>query len=225
MHTVRRAVREQRDGFRPQHAALGATSSIPPGPSSDLMVSLLSLNNSLCQFGVSQDPRGRREVVQATLRLYVKEMLGDGWKASGLQALYDIALLRKLSTMQDCSWPDVDQLCEVKLNEHVGGFKPMCCSALMLHQLPAEDSSNLSLSDLESTASAILTRSQTLFSALLPLPPDPPSSADPVGKGSCLLPHGLPSLDQQFQPAFDLAKPTARFGLLLVGSTTRNSIR
>lgn len=74
------------------------------------------------------------------------------------------------------------------------------------------------LDDLKRNATEALARMQTLLATLLP-PPSPGSLSDAPDKFAALLPYGIPVLGQQFQSAIDLAKPTSRFGLLLVGGT------
>ena len=63
---------------------------------------------------------------------------------------------------------------------------------------------------LERGASAYLARVQVLLAGLLP--------ACEGAKGE-LLRYGTPAVGQEFQPALELAKPGARFGLLLVGGS------
>jgi len=73
-----------------------------------------------------------------------------------------------------------------------------------------------------------LSRSQTLLAPLIH-----PTKASPKGtenghaapktssktKSSSLLALGVPEVEQDYRPAVEIAKPSARFGLLLVGST------
>ncbi|KAJ7808224.1 hypothetical protein B0H14DRAFT_3482501 [Mycena olivaceomarginata] len=65
-----------------------------------------------------------------------------------------------------------------------------------------------------------LARTQTLFAVLLP-PQSPMRPLNSADKFAPLLPWGSPALDQQFQPAVELAKASSRFGLLLVGTSAR----
>lgn len=75
------------------------------------------------------------------------------------------------------------------------------------------------LDDLKQNATEALTRMQTLLATLLPPPSSPALLSDAPDKFAALLPYGIPVLGKQFQSAIDLAKPTSRFGLLLVGGT------
>lgn len=68
--------------------------------------------------------------------------------------------------------------------------------------------------DVDKAALESIIRMQNLLGTLLPHPAIP---SDDAGKSSLLLPYGsLPHSDLQFQPAIEVAKPTPRFGLLLV---------
>ena len=60
-------------------------------------------------------------------------------------------------------------------------------------------------------------RTQILLASLLPQPCSTIPENKP-GKTNSLLYAGLPTVEQQFQSAVDLVKPSPRFGLLLVGS-------
>lgn len=46
------------------------------------------------------------------------------------------------------------------------------------------------------------------------------ATTTPKMNATALLPFGPPKADQDFQPAIETVKPSTRFGLLLVGSTT-----
>lgn len=62
------------------------------------------------------------------------------------------------------------------------------------------------------SASEYLLRSQTLLSILLPASKIPNLDVP-------LLQFGVPAAGQSYNPATDLAKPSPRFGMLLVGQT------
>jgi conserved oligomeric Golgi complex subunit 1 len=75
--------------------------------------------------------------------------------------------------------------------------------------------------DAFNSAVEFVARTQILFAALLPPPPIDTGPVTQAGeKLTVLLPYGIPLVDQQFQPAIQVAKPTSRFGLLLVGHET-----
>ncbi|KAF8078884.1 Vps51/Vps67 domain-containing protein [Lyophyllum atratum] len=194
-HTVSRIVREHRLAFRPIHH-VHKNSLKPSGPSSDLVQSLLSLSNSIQELGVSPDQSRQRSLVQETLTQFIADFTGDGWDWDSVQSLHDVAFLRKLAAAQGEGCSDLSSILEGRLEEN----------------LPAD----LNLEDLHKSATDSLARMQTLFATLLPQHPPIPLS-DSADKFSVLLPFGIPPLDQQFQPAVELAKPTSRFGLLLVG--------
>ena len=86
------------------------------------------------------------------------------------------------------------------------------CHPLLNYFLEASDSTDHE--NIDSCASEYLARSQTLFSGLLP----------PLSKTaleSQLLQFGVPSTGQTYHSALDVAKPSPRFGMLLVGNTDR----
>lgn len=61
-----------------------------------------------------------------------------------------------------------------------------------------------------------MSRLQVLLGIILP---SRPSVSAGEGKTSSLLHLGPPTVDAQYQQAFELVKPSVRFGLLLVGSS------
>ena len=66
-----------------------------------------------------------------------------------------------------------------------------------------------------------LSRMQVVFAPLFP-PPEvqvASSAKETAAKSGALLCYAPPAAEQHFQPALDLVKPSARFGLLLVGSS------
>ena len=66
-----------------------------------------------------------------------------------------------------------------------------------------------------------LSRMQVVFAPLFP-PPEVQavsSSKENVAKSAALLCYAPLTAEQHFQPALDLVKPSARFGLLLVGGS------
>ncbi|KAK7064081.1 hypothetical protein R3P38DRAFT_2492769 [Favolaschia claudopus] len=140
------------------------------------------------------------------LRLFVHEWVGEGWKSSGTQTLCDIALLRRLADLRAPEWEDVCQLLDRKA-EH------------WKEQLQQRNPSLAS--GWNDGAAEYLARTQTLFAALLPPPSPMRIPSGHVDKFAPLLPWGSPALDQQFQSAVELAKPSSRFGLLLVGQSAR----
>ncbi|KAJ7103347.1 hypothetical protein B0H15DRAFT_926631 [Mycena belliarum] len=176
--------------------------SAPSTPSSVLVDSLLTLSNSVQQLGVTGE--GRNTVADKTLRLFITKWVEDGWKQDEAQALRDIAFLRRLADLHTPEWDDVCELLDSKTQQ---------CKEQQ-NAVAAQNGWNDGATD-------YLTRTQTLFAALLPLASPmrtPDKSAD---KFAPLLPWGSPALDQQFQPAVELAKPSSRFGLLLVGTAAR----
>ncbi|KAJ7110035.1 hypothetical protein C8R44DRAFT_986032 [Mycena epipterygia] len=206
-YTVSQIVGQRRAAFRPKSKTLPVASG-PSTPSPDLVASLLTLSSSVQELGVSRS-RGRQDAVaDKTLRLFITEWVGDGWRQDGVQALCDIALLRRLADLRTPQWEDVCQLLDSKAQQ--------CREQLQ------QDSTSLMANGWNDGAADYLARTQTLFAALLPLQ-SPMRAVDhsAADKFAPLLPFGSPALDQKFQPAVELAKPSSRFGLLLVGAAAR----
>ncbi|KAJ7751297.1 Vps51/Vps67 domain-containing protein [Mycena maculata] len=199
-YTVSQIVGQRRAAFRPKSKTL-PSSTIPSTPSSELVESLLTLSNSIQELGVS---RHRGPIADKTLRLFITEWVGDGWKQEGVQALCDIALLRRLADLRTPEWEDLCLLLDSK-------------SQQFREQLQQDTANGWS-----DGAADYLARTQTLFASLLPLQSPMRTLDSSTDKFASLLPFGSPATDQQkFQPAVELAKSSSRFGLLLVGASAR----
>lgn len=188
--------------------------SKPSGPSSDLVQSLLSLSNAIQELGASRNHERQQSLIQVTLYQFITDLTGDEWAENGVQSLYDLAFLWKIAALQGAEWSDLPGILEKRIEDNVSFHNVLPVLLLILHKLPTD----MKQGDLNRSASESLARMQTLFATLLPRHP-PIQLSDMTDKFSALLPYGLPPLDQQFQPAIELAKPTSRFGLLLVGGT------
>ncbi|KAJ7361559.1 Vps51/Vps67 domain-containing protein [Mycena albidolilacea] len=195
-----------------QHRAVRPKSKAPPAdsapstPSADLVESLLILSSSVQDLGFSRSRAGENTEASKTLRLFINQWVGDGWKQTGRQALCDMAFLRRLADLRTPEWQDVCQLLDSKAQRY-------------REQLQQESTSPLA-NGWNDGAADYLARTQTLFAALLP-PQSPTRPLNSADKFAPLLPWGSPALDQQFQPAVELAKASSRFGLLLVGTSAR----
>ncbi|KAJ6520000.1 Vps51/Vps67 domain-containing protein [Mycena sanguinolenta] len=201
-YTVSRIVDQHRTVLRTVKSP--PAKSAPPTPSSSLVESLLSLSSSVQELGFSRSKGGQTSEAGNTLRLFINEWVGEGWKQDGKQALCDIAFLRRLADLHTPEWKDECQLLDSKAQQ----FR---------EQLRQESTSPLA-NGWNDRAADYLARTQTLFAALL-APQSPLRALDSTAdKFAPLLPCGAPALDQPFQPAVELAKASSRFGLLLVGA-------
>ncbi|KAJ6621177.1 hypothetical protein B0H10DRAFT_2353252 [Mycena sp. CBHHK59/15] len=194
----------------------------PSTPSSDLVDLLLTLSKSVQELGVSRSRSRQNAVADKTLRLFITEWDGDVWKHDGVQALCDIAFLRRLADLRTPEWEDVCQLLDPKRYTTGKRFAslPMPNLCLTLRIQLQENSASPAQNGWNDGASEYLARTQTLFAALLPAQSPMRELQDGTDKFAQLLPFGSPALDQQFQPAVELAKPSSRFGLLLVGTSS-----
>ncbi|KAF8807829.1 hypothetical protein BYT27DRAFT_7189922 [Phlegmacium glaucopus] len=177
--------------LRGKHPSESAT---PDGPSPQLVQSLLSVSDSTRRLGIACHPARQKVVVQDTLRLLITSWINEGWENYGNQALHDLAFLRKIADAYGSEWEDI--------------------SALLAGKLKANASDSTDHENIESCASEYLARTQTLFSGLLP-------SLSETAPESQLLQFGVPSTRQNYHSVLDLAKPSPRFGMLLVGNTDR----
>jgi len=199
--TVSRIVDKYHLACRPMHLT-PTKHTTPSGPSTELVQSLLSLSSSIQQLGNSRDQGKQSSIVRTTLREFITALTGDGWEEGGARPLSDLAFLWKLTDLHGAECAELRRLLEQEMEGEI--------------QLRSETT----LIDLQRTASESLARMQTLLASLLfSAPPLPKSSSDASDKFAALLPYGAPVVDQQFQSAVELAKPTSRFGLLLVGGT------
>jgi len=163
------------------------------GPSPQILQALLTLCESIRQLGIFHQPVRQNSIAQELLRSLVTSWFGQNHEDGG-QSLHDLAFLQKLSDQYGQSWAET--------------------SNLLAGRLKASVRDDAMLSDLEKTASDYLARTQTLLSGLLP----PPST---LALDAPLLQFGNPSAGPSHIPAIDLAKPSPRFGMLLVGNADR----
>ncbi|KAJ6575299.1 hypothetical protein B0H19DRAFT_933515 [Mycena capillaripes] len=209
-YTVSRIVSQHRAAFRAKSKTLPSDSA-PSTPSSDLVESLLALSSSVQELEFSRS-RGRQNTeADKALRLFITEWVGDGWNKDGLQALCDIAFLRRLADLRTPGWEDVCHLLDSKAQQY---REQVCFDSYFRITTPIANGWNDGAAD-------YLARTQTLFAALLPLQSSMRIMDSSADKFAPLLPFGSPALDQQFQPAVELAKASSRFGLLLVGTSAR----
>ncbi|KAL1739433.1 Vps51/Vps67 domain-containing protein [Schizophyllum fasciatum] len=170
--------------------AVVGTATTAFSPSFALVNALCELSNAVQQLGLHRDQAGQQRLAGDTLRLFLQHLATEQWKCEGFQALCDAGLLRALTSLWGPDWDDVSSVLDDKIQQ-------------LVPQGAIRDAA-----ELERSAAAYLARVQVLLAGLLP--------AREGAKGE-LLRYGAPAVGQEFQPALELAKPGARFGLLLVG--------
>ncbi|KAJ7631145.1 hypothetical protein FB45DRAFT_917631 [Roridomyces roridus] len=194
-YTVSRLITQHRAVFRPRSKAV-PYSIVPSTPSSELVDSLLKLSSSVQELGAFRSRMRQQAVADQTLRLFIQEWVGEGWKQDGAQALCDIAFLRRLAVLRAPEWEDVCQLLDSKAEQYQETAKGW-----------------------KDGSADYLARTQTLFASLLPTQSPLRPLENSTDKFAPLLPFGSPSTEQQqFQAAVEQAKASSRFGLLLVGA-------
>ncbi|KAF5312388.1 hypothetical protein D9619_002857 [Psilocybe cf. subviscida] len=161
------------------------------GPSVQMFQALSSLSQHIRELGIVYHPIGQHSIVRNLLRSFITAWSDEIWAEDFSGSLPDITFLRYTSDRYGESWSDISS------------------KLLAKEKQAASDQSKLA--DSESSASDYLARAQTLFAVLLPEPLEPAFHAP-------LLRFGTPAGSQTHHAAIQLAKPTPRFGMLLVGN-------
>jgi len=143
------------------------------------------------------------------LRQLINSLVVEHFDALDDQAIHDLAFLRKLSGLFGARWADITSLLDRKLKSAVSKIH---CHDLRLRLIFSKVPDDTQLLEVNDMASEHFARTQTMFFLLLPLPPT-------LGFDTPLLQFGVPSVGQNFNSAIDIAKPSPRFGMLLVGKT------
>ncbi|KAI0962021.1 hypothetical protein AcV7_000961 [Taiwanofungus camphoratus] len=184
---------------------------VPAQPSSALMQALFSLSTSMQELGVNIDPTQCRRLVWPTFRSFVNKVQeyinGEVTyqRERYLQYLWDLTFLRVLARLWGVeSTQDVQSL-DMPLSR-------------ITKKLIAEGTDQSQL-DMDKSLSDYLARTQILLSHILPQCAISLPAQGKTERSASLLHHGLPVVEQQYQPAVEVVKPSPRFGLLLVDNT------
>ncbi|KAL4063659.1 hypothetical protein V8B97DRAFT_2106043 [Scleroderma yunnanense] len=172
------------------------------GPSLLTVECLHSLSSSLHDLGMAHHSLPFTRLALETISKFSDAFvhaIDEGVFLDHVQVLYDLSFLRRIiSTWQNDS-------VELTLLDNA------------IVRIQSSVSGHLSQHDPVRSASETLARTQMLISALLPLSPMP-FNKDSGDKMAALLPHGVAAVDAGFIPAVELAPPSARFPLLLIGN-------
>ncbi|KAI0347787.1 hypothetical protein BDW22DRAFT_1319545 [Trametopsis cervina] len=178
------------------------TQAASPKPSARLLDTLLILTSAIAELGILAASETMGDLVRRLLHYFVVALLRhldiEKDQQPPLQTVWDMAFLLVLVE----TWESDDRQTRSLVLSSVLPFTQKGLSA-----------------DLRRNMSEWLSRVQVLFGLLLPATVPPPAAVVDQGKPSSLLQLGVPLVETQYQPAFDLVKPSARFGLLLVGSS------
>ena len=173
---------------------------------------MCELSNAVQQLGIHRDQARQQRLAGDTLRLFLQHLATDQWRSDGFQTLCDAGFLRALTGLWGHDWSDVasildDKIQQVRLSltHHPRDTHTHLARGQLIPQGEIRDAA-----ELERSAAAYLARVQVLLAGLLPAR---------EGAKNELLRYGTPAVGQEFQPALELAKPGARFGLLLVGGS------
>ncbi|EJU00839.1 hypothetical protein DACRYDRAFT_23157 [Dacryopinax primogenitus] len=182
---------------------LSSTSGIPSQPSSALVQSLLSLKQSVVQLGIASSQRGHDDVVTGLLVEYqaaIAELLADVDAFEdrvAAQALWDVEFVSALTNQNPPKKGNKLAVTADRLRNAVASSSSH----------PAEDLQSAITSSVKTQRQ----RTQVLFAPLLGTSKTPEQ----------LLGLGTPAqaIDTDVGNPLDVVKPSARFGLLLVGSS------
>ncbi|KAL1683766.1 Vps51/Vps67 domain-containing protein [Schizophyllum commune] len=208
LHEVNRVIHQH----KLHEPSVAGTSTAAFSPSFALVNALCELSNAVQQLGIHRDRTRQQRLAGDTLRLFLQHLATDQWKSDGFQALCDAGFLRALTGLWGPDWRDVasildDKIQQVRLSltHHPRDTRTHPTPAQLIPQGEIREAG-----ELERSAAAYLARVQVLLAGLLPAR---------EGAKNELLRYGTPAVGQEFQPALEIAKPGARFGLLLVGGS------
>jgi conserved oligomeric Golgi complex subunit 1 len=196
------------------------------------MSSLLSLSTSIQHLGVYREPSRQRQDIERTLCHFIVELIKNDRSEGAVHrqlanspSRSDLAVLRNMISRWNSGspgWIEVSELLDKKMastREVVSSVNSLRISILTSIKTYS-DGSDLN-NDPDNDAAEYLARTQVLFSTLLPNPlGDRETSSEVNEKPTILLPLGIPVVEKDYHPAFRIAKPLSRFGLVLVGNET-----
>ncbi|KAF8516129.1 hypothetical protein BU17DRAFT_67552 [Hysterangium stoloniferum] len=192
----------------------------PSLPSSELMSSLLFIISSLDSLGLSRTELINQGTVQTTMHDLCSSLAMGvptekvAWGREPAHLLWDLIFLQK------CLSPSVGK------SPTTDNFENMATFCSNLQSVAPEGVFPALLDHIDHTIKQFLLRSQTLLAPLVAEDLSQQNGHENGHAGAAakikstpLLPFGVPSADQDYRAAVETVKPSARFGLLLVGST------
>ncbi|KIY51289.1 hypothetical protein FISHEDRAFT_37614 [Fistulina hepatica ATCC 64428] len=176
-------------------------------PSTALVQAVSILSKAIQDVGVCRSPERQLKVANDTLLSFLTELVMSDRDVGGdvVQELCDLGVLRRLADGRGTEWDGVrelldTQIARVRLCREHGYDNPNLPRCQLLPLGSISDAS-----DLSSQATTFLTRTRTLFGPLLA--PMAPQAYDAFPQG----------VDKEMRPILEFTKPSARFGMLLVG--------
>jgi len=179
-------------------------------PSSNLMEALFFLSTGMPELGMFVEPSTQRKFTEDTLKHFISSWLHrlhSESSSTDLQDFCDLKFLQRLSEMWGSVWSDMAQELDGLTSEKQT-------------KLLSQDITTAQL-EIDLSIAEHLSRMQILLAPIFPPHAISGPSREANGKmekTTSLLRYGAPVLEQQFQPAIDLVKPSSRFGLLLIGA-------
>ncbi|KDQ31074.1 hypothetical protein PLEOSDRAFT_1111659 [Pleurotus ostreatus PC15] len=166
------------------------------GPSCNLLDALLALQSLSHRLNGYRKKRDTDPLAE-WFRSFVSKLLEDEDRIQQIEYITDLMCLHKIADSRS-EWGDI----QASLSLAIANIRTK-----YLDTAPSEQI-------LDQGVSSYLLRAQNLLATFL----QPPLAFIPYADGEKfggLLPQGVPSTDKQFQPAFTIATPSTRFGLLL----------
>ncbi|KAF8526448.1 hypothetical protein JB92DRAFT_1113946 [Gautieria morchelliformis] len=220
-HAVSGALKECDPIFGPFAPASGPEFLWPNQPSPQLIKAFLSLMSSLDRLGLSRSAlvtKGVTKQVMQDFQTAVAQKVTattSDWRRDEVQLLWDLTFLRQLSDVPPKGITEAEDAISRKLTH---SHERSVVSKDIVLKLQGH---------IDHSINEYLPRAQILLAPLLNFSTLRKSTANgnaevptTAVKPASLLPLGVPKTDQDFRPAVETVKPSPRFGLLLVGSTS-----
>ncbi|KAF8581650.1 hypothetical protein K439DRAFT_1618864 [Ramaria rubella] len=201
--------------------------SWPSQPSSYLVNAFLSLISSLDCLGLPRVALMNKGIIRKVLQefqlaLMAKVSTNDHtWRWDQVQLLWDLTFLEILSSRQMAP--------STTAEAGNGLTATLSLLRLRLQSVAPKDAFSRLEAHIDRSIHLYLPRSQTLIAPLITTqtllgPHANGNGAEsianaPKAKATALLSLGVPESDKDYRPAMETVRPSARFGLLLVGST------
>lgn len=185
--------------------------------------SLFSLSSAIQQLIPTSGHPRREGIVKDALGRFLGHLL-DALDTDNPLIRGDLLFLRKILSFWGPQWSKLVARIDQKIAQKVSAMMLALAGFHLTASFQVVSNGNHGEYSEPSASIEHIARVQTLLATLLPPFPSTPVATPSVGKEdkfAALLPYSVPHVDQQqTHPVMELAKPSARFGLLLVGGST-----
>ncbi|KAG9019493.1 hypothetical protein FRB90_001565 [Tulasnella sp. 427] len=211
LYTIQKALQETRS----LSDLSSSVSSQPTTPSTGLSQALQTLATSVQQLGFTRQSLSSKQVSRRLLEAFASAMpdeMPESREDVTPQILWDLVFLSRLCAVHE----------DKKYDSPLATFVSQVKVSVSAQRVDAEAFN----ANIDSTVDLHLTRSQLLLGLLLPasraasflaVPPTPGVTGSRFkAPTSSLASQSLPPAEKDFQLAMEIAKPSSRFGMLLV---------